>query len=77
MKSEALALGRHAWLLALDEPTNHLDLPSVERLEGALAAYPGALLLVTHDPDLARACARERWDLAHGKVEVSDAGGPG
>jgi ATPase subunit of ABC transporter with duplicated ATPase domains len=25
---------------ALDEPTNHLDLPTVERLEEALAAYP-------------------------------------
>ena len=37
----------------LDEPTNHMDLPSIERLEEALAAYRGALLLVTHDEALA------------------------
>jgi ATPase subunit of ABC transporter with duplicated ATPase domains len=33
----ATGLARHAWLLLLDEPTNHLDLPTIERLEAALA----------------------------------------
>ncbi|WP_418765169.1 hypothetical protein [Myxococcus xanthus] len=35
------------------EPTNHLDLPSGERLEAALEACPGAVVLVTHDDTFA------------------------
>ena len=36
-------------LLLLDEPTNHLDAETVSWLEGHLRAYPGAILIVTHD----------------------------
>ena len=36
-------------LLLLDEPTNHLDAELVHWLEGHLRAYPGAILIVTHD----------------------------
>src|SRR3954467_7426769 len=36
-------------LLLLDEPTNHLDAETVLWLEGHLRAYPGAILIVTHD----------------------------
>lgn len=36
-------------LLVLDEPTNYLDIDTRERVEEALEAYPGALLLVSHD----------------------------
>ena len=67
----ALGLGRHAWITVLDEPTNHLDLPSLERLEEALAGYPGALLLVTHDEAFARRLARVRWRIEGERLIVA------
>src|SRR5690606_14511671 len=36
-------------LLLLDEPTNHLDAETIHWLEAHLRAYPGAILIVTHD----------------------------
>ena len=36
-------------LLILDEPTNHLDMASIAWLEGYLAQYKGAVLVVSHD----------------------------
>ncbi len=65
----ALGLGRCAWLAALDEPTNHLDLPSIERLQDALAAFPGALVLVTHDEALAQRVTTRRVEVRGGAVE--------
>ncbi len=64
----AYGLGREVAGLVLDEPTNHLDLPSIERLEDALAEYPGALVLVTHDAGLARRVTSEAWTIEDGRV---------
>jgi len=45
----AVVVASGANFLLLDEPTNHLDLGSREALERALEAFPGTVLLVSHD----------------------------
>lgn len=61
-------LGAHAWALVLDEPTNHLDLPSIERLEQALVAYPGCIVMVTHDDAFAAKVTLRTLHVAEGTV---------
>jgi ATP-binding cassette subfamily F protein 3 len=53
----AAVVASGANFLVLDEPTNHLDLESREALEAALEAFPGAILLVSHDRALLDAVA--------------------
>jgi ATP-binding cassette subfamily F protein 3 len=57
-------------LLILDEPTNHLDIESREALVFALAAYEGAVILVSHDPHLVNAVADTLWLVKDGEVNV-------
>lgn len=57
-------------LIVMDEPTNHLDLHSTEALEQALAAYPGALVVVSHDEAFLEACTTTRWIVDEGRVRV-------
>ena len=57
-------------LLILDEPTNHLDIESRESLVFALAAYEGAVILVSHDPHLVNAVADTLWLVKDGQVNV-------
>jgi ATP-binding cassette, subfamily F, member 3 len=45
----ALLVASGSNFLVLDEPTNHLDVESREALEAALEAFPGTILLVSHD----------------------------
>ncbi|WP_026404855.1 TlrC/CarA/OleB/SrmB family ABC-F type ribosomal protection protein [Actinomadura rifamycini] len=55
-------------LLLLDEPTNHLSPMLVEQLEEALAAYRGALVVVTHDRRLRARFTGSRVELERGAV---------
>ncbi len=59
-------------LLILDEPTNHLDIDSREALVLALNDYPGAVLLISHDPHLIETCADRLWLVAEGRVVPFD-----
>lgn len=53
-------------LLLLDEPDNHLDIESKARLAAALAAYPGAFILVSHDEEfVAQTGIEEAFSLSN------------
>ncbi|MGH3736701.1 MAG: ABC-F family ATP-binding cassette domain-containing protein [Micromonosporaceae bacterium] len=56
-------------VLLLDEPTNNLDPVSREQVLDAIAHYPGALVLVTHDPGAVTALRPDRAILLPDGVE--------
>lgn len=58
-------------LIIMDEPSNYLDLHSVEALERLLAAFPGALLLVSHDAALLEATTSVCWEISESSPETS------
>ena len=66
-------------LLVLDEPVNHLDIPSRERFEQALAAFPGSVLMAVHDRDLIARFATTIWSIEEGTIrryeKLSEVGG--
>jgi macrolide transport system ATP-binding/permease protein len=55
-------------LLLLDEPTNHLSPALVEELEEALAQYPGAVVIVTHDRRMRARFTGTHLELDAGRV---------
>ena len=59
-------------LLVLDEPTNHLDIESREALEDALAAYPGTILMVSHDRALIEALATRTIAIEGTRLRLRD-----
>jgi ATP-binding cassette subfamily F protein 3 len=59
-------------LLLLDEPTNHLDLPARERLEEALDAYTGTLVVASHDRFLLDRLCTTIWAIVGDTITAFD-----
>ncbi len=70
----ATALFANPDLLLLDEPTNHLDLEATMWLEGWLARFPGAALVVSHDRGLLDRAVEAIAHLDKGKISVTPGG---
>ncbi|WP_213774694.1 ABC-F family ATP-binding cassette domain-containing protein [Bradyrhizobium sp. dw_78] len=59
-------------MIILDEPTNHLDIDSRAALAEAINAFPGAVIMVSHDRYLIEACADQLWVVADHAVTAYD-----
>ena len=55
-------------LLLLDEPTNHLDIESIQWLEEFLGAYPGAVVLISHDRAFLDNLTNRTVEISLGKI---------
>jgi len=55
-------------LFLLDEPTNHLDIESIQWLESFLAAYSGAVVLVSHDRAFLDNVTKRTIEISLGKI---------
>ena len=66
----ARALMCRSDLLLLDEPTNHLDLDAVLWLEDWVRAFPGAVILITHDREFLDAVAKTIVHVENRKLDT-------
>lgn len=57
-------------ILLLDEPTNHLDIPALEWLEEFVNAYPGIVLLISHDRIFLDRTVTAIYELDEGKEGI-------
>jgi ATP-binding cassette subfamily F protein 3 len=69
-----LALMTHAApnILLLDEPTNHLDIDSRQALVQAINEFPGAVVLISHDPHLIELTVDRFWLVKDGRCQPFD-----
>src|SRR5207244_12450354 len=70
----AIVVASGAAFLVRDGPTNHLDLESRESLEVALEAFPGTVLLVSHDRALLDAVAERTLVIEDGRLNAYPGG---
>ena len=61
-------------LLLLDEPTNHLDADTTQWLQEHLKAYPGAVMLITHDRYFLDEVVTRMLELERGGITSSQGG---
>lgn len=66
----ARALVQQPDILLLDEPTNHLDIEAITWLEQEIAAFAGAVVLITHDRSFLQKTATQIWEIDRGQVLV-------
>ena len=69
----AAALIQPADVLILDEPTNHLDAEMVAWLEQKLMAFPGGIVMVTHDRYFLERVATRIAELSRAKLSYFEA----
>ena len=68
----ALVSRKAPHLLVLDEPTNHLDIETRDAFAEAVAAFPGAVVLITHDAHLIELCAERLYLVSGGRCMPFD-----
>ncbi|MBS7528040.1 ABC-F family ATP-binding cassette domain-containing protein [Fusibacter paucivorans] len=56
--------------LVLDEPTNHLDVDAKAELKRALKAYPGSVLLISHEPEFYQDIVTDIWNLEQWTTKI-------
>jgi len=59
-------------VLLLDEPTNGVDAENGARLRAALAAFEGAMILVSHDDGFVAGLARRAMVLREGRLSAAE-----
>jgi len=70
----AKALINEPDILLLDEPTNHLDMPTIELLEKIIAAYKGAVIVISHDRRFLSNISRTTFWLDRGTLYRNNKG---
>lgn len=66
----AAAMWNHPHFLIMDEPTNYLDRDSLGALAGAIRAFEGGVLLISHNSEFTSALCPDVWAVDAGSVTV-------